>query len=106
MDALKAKLPGASALAKQKMQRLGLESDPEKYREAGYQIGLADVLVLACHQHSEESEDLEEKLDFMLDVVNYASILAAKLMLAIEEQQRAAWDPTHPDHVGPTYGGR
>jgi hypothetical protein len=93
MDALKAKLPGASALAKQKIKR-------EHYTTAGKEFtGI-------CYDEALLAETPEEKLEQVLDVINYATIWAAQLMLAIEEQQRAAWDPTHPDHVGPTYGGR
>jgi len=95
MDALKAKLPGASALAKQKMQL-----QFKHYAPAGKEFtGI-------CYDEALLAETPEEKLEQVLDVINYATIWAAQLMLAIEEQQRAAWDPTHPDHVGPTYGGR
>lgn len=105
MDALKAKLPGASALAKQKMQRLGVTISGLVTAE-GYYALLSDQMTQNSYSEATNADTSEDKLELVLDVINYATIWAAHLMLAIEEQQRAAWDPTHPDHVGPTYGGR
>lgn len=105
MDALKAKLRGAQSSAQQKLQRKGLSQESDEKPE-GYYAFTAEEFTSISFDNATEADTSEDRLEFVLDVINYATIWAAQLMLAIEEQQRAAWDPTRPDHVGPTYGGR
>lgn len=85
MDAIKAKYSNALRLAE-----ASIKENAERY----FDNVSADI-------PDDELDDLQSAID----MASFGLMWVCFVLFRQDEKARAAWDPTHPDHVWPQYGG-